>query len=53
MKMRTILLCAVTLCGCTSSQGGTASPSGYVSKDTSADEVEQVRYMEPLFEIGH
>ena len=36
-------------CGCTSSQGGAVSPSGYAFKDASVDEVEQARYMEALF----
>ena len=34
-------------CGCTSSQGGAAAPSGYVTKVV--DEVEQARYIEALF----
>ena len=37
-------------CGCTSSKDGAASPSGYASKDAPADEDEQARYMEALFD---
>ena len=36
-------------CGCTSSAGGAAEPSGYARPDAKPDEAEQARYMEALF----